>query len=394
MQKKSWLLPEGIDELLPQQAAVAEQLRRELLDTYASWGYQLVVPPVIEYLDSLLTGTGKDLEHQTFKLTDQMSGRQLGIRADITPQAARIDAHQLQQDTPTRLCYTGSVLRTLPDGFSASRSPIQVGAELYGHSGVESDTEVLCLMMETLHIAGLDEVYLDLGHVGIFRALANDCELDDTQESALFDALQRKSKPEINTLVESFNLPSEKSAMLNGLADLNGSAEVLETAKQVLSAAPVAVMEAIDYLIELSERLQQYLPKIPMHFDLAELRAYQYQTGVVFAAYVPGRGNEVGRGGRYDHIGEKFGRARPATGFSVDLKTLMNVGNYQLAKNEGAVLAPQSGDAALEEMVKALRASGRIVIRELPGQLGELADLGITEVIQKSNQEWALGPLS
>jgi len=395
MQNKSWLLPDGIDELLPQQAAVLEQLRRDLLDAYTSWGYQLVMPPFIEYLDSLLTGTGKDLDLQTFKLTDQLSGRQLGIRADITPQAARIDAHQLQHASPTRLCYIGSVLRTRPDGFSASRSPMQIGAELYGHAGTASDAEVLSLMMETLRVAGLHEVYLDLGHVGIFRSLAASAGLDAVQESALFEALQRKAKPEIAQLVASFELPSEQAAMLNALADLNGDVEMLSTAREVLSAAPADVLEAIDYLAKLNGVLQQSLPGVPVHFDLAELRAYHYQTGVVFAAFVPGQGNEVARGGRYDHIGEKFGRARPATGFSADLKTLMTLGQRQMPQSAGAVLAPQVGDAALEAMIRELRAQGRIVIRELPGQVVDLNEMGISEKLEpaKSNQGWALGPL-
>ena len=197
-----WLLPEGIDELLPEQARELEKIRRCLLDTYASWGYELVITPFIDYLESLLTGTGKDLELQTFKMTDQMSGRLLGIRADITPQAARIDAHQLRQDLPTRLCYIGSVFRTRPDGFSASRSPLQIGAELYGHSGVESDVEILCLMLATLEVAGVKNVSLDLGHVGIFKGLARQAGIGKNQEAALFAALQRKAIPEIEGLVE------------------------------------------------------------------------------------------------------------------------------------------------------------------------------------------------
>jgi len=197
--QRHWLLPEGVDELLPEQAARLERLRRRLLDTYASWGYRLVITPFIEYLGSLLTGVGKDLEHQTFKMTDPLSGKLLGIRADITPQVARIDAHQLRREEPVRLCYMGSVFRTRSDGFSATRSPLQIGAELYGHAGVESDLEILCLMMETLSVAGIDNVFLDLGHVGIFRGLAEEAGLEAAQESALFAALQRKAVPEIRS---------------------------------------------------------------------------------------------------------------------------------------------------------------------------------------------------
>lgn len=394
MQSKSWLLPDGIDELLPEQATALEHLRRELLDAYASWGYRMVVTPFVEYLDALLTGTGKDLEHQTFQLTDQLSGRQLGIRADITPQAARIDAHRLRHDAPTRLCYMGSVLRTRPDGFSSSRSPMQIGAELYGHDGVESDAEVLGLMMETLRIAGLEEVYLDLGHVGIFRSLAGQAGLDQDQESALFEALQRKAKPEIAELVAGFELTGELAPMLNALADLNGGAEVLEAAREVFAMGSDEVLEALDYLGRLHGVLLEQMPGVPVHFDLAELRAYRYQTGVVFAAFVPGQGTEIARGGRYNKIGETFGRARPATGFSADLKTLMSLGKRPAPAPLDAVLAPARGDADLEEQIKALRASGRAVIRELPGQAGDPAQSGAIEKLEKTENGWALAPLN
>lgn len=395
MQSKSWLLPEGVEEMLPQQAAVLEQMRRRLLDMYQSWGYQLIMPPFIEYLDSLLTGTGRDLDLQTFKLTDQLSGRQLGVRADMTPQAARIDAHQLRHEAPTRLCYLGNVLRTRPDGYSGSRSPFQIGAELFGHSGVESDAEVLALMIETLRVSGLDEIYLDLGHVGVFRSLAAHAGLDQQQESALFEALQRKAKPEIAALVEGFGIDGENAAMLNALADLNGGVETLATARETLAAAPAAALEAIDYLAQLGEQFAAAVPGVPVHYDLAELRAYHYQTGVVFAAFVPGRGNEVARGGRYDHIGEKFGRARPATGFSADLKTLIaHSQNLPEEAGQGAVLAPAGLEASLEQKIRELRSAGRTVIRELPGQAGAPAEMGITEKLENSNQGWVLTPLS
>lgn len=393
MRSKSWLLPDGIDELLPDQAAELESLRRHLLDMYASWGYRLVIPPFIEYLESLLTGTGKDLEHQTFQLTDQLSGRQLGIRADITPQAARIDAHQLQQQGPTRLCYIGSVLRTRPDGFSSSRSPLQIGAELYGHAGVASDAEVLCLMMETLRTAGLDQLFLDLGHVGIFRNLAAQAGLQPEQESELFEALQRKAQPEIAKLVSGYGLPLRQAQMLNALADLNGGAEVLEQAREELDGASPEVMAAIDYLEELGAELAACIPDVPVHYDLAELRAYRYQTGVVFAAFVPGQGNEVARGGRYDQIGEKFGRARPATGFSADLKALMALGKRARDELPGAVLAPATRDPELQARVRELRASGRVVVQELPGKTADYSEAGITERLERAGQEWVLTPV-
>ncbi len=392
-QNDTWLLPEGIDELLPAQARALETLRRNLLDCYEGWGYQMVVTPFIEFLESLLTGTGKDLDLQTFKLTDQLSGRQLGLRADITPQAARIDAHRLRHESPTRLCYIGSVLRTRADGFSGSRSPLQIGAELYGHAGVESDVEIVCLMMETLRVAGLENIYLDLGHVGIFRSLAEAAGLDERQEAALFEALQRKAIAEIDQLVDGFGVDESMRGMLLALAELNGGEEVLPQARERLARAPAAVAAAIDYVEAVAEQLHNYLPGLPVHFDLAELRAYHYQTGVVFAAFVPGEGQEVARGGRYDHIGEVFGRARPATGFSADLKTLMRLGSHARRPLSGAVLAPSVIDAELQNRIAELRKAGTAVIRELPGQTGDPAQMGCTHRLQKQAGKWDLVPL-
>jgi ATP phosphoribosyltransferase regulatory subunit len=389
----SWLLPEGIDELLPAQARPLERLRRALLDTYTTWGYQMVVTPFIEFLESLLTGTGRDLDLQTFKLTDQVSGRLLGVRADITPQAARIDAHRLRHEAPTRLCYIGSVLRTRADGFSGSRSPLQIGAELYGHAGVESDVEIVCLMMETLRVAGLDDIYLDLGHVGIFRALAEAAGLDAGQEAELFEALQRKAAAEIGELLDGFGLSQDMRRMLSALVELNGDEEVLPRARELLAGAPPAVAAAIDYVEAVATQLKLVLPELPVHFDLAELRAYHYQTGVVFAAFVPGEGQEVARGGRYDHIGEVFGRARPATGFSADLKTLMRLGTTRREPLAGAVLAPSELDPGLMRKIAELRAGGTVVIRALPGQAGDPAQMGCAHRLEKQGGQWDLVPL-
>ena len=392
-QDNTWLLPEGIDELLPAQARSLESLRRSLLDCYAAWGYQLVITPFIEFLESLLTGTGKDLDLQTFTLTDQVSGRQLGVRADITPQAARIDAHRLRHEAPTRLCYIGSVLRTLGDGFSGSRSPLQIGAELYGHAGVESDVEIVCLMMETFRVSGMRDIYLDLGHVGIYRALAEAAGLSERQEADLFEALQRKAATEIEALLDGFGLDDGMRDMLLVLAELNGGEEVLPRARKALAAAPAEVAEAIDYVEAVAGQLHQYLPDLPVHFDLAELRAYHYQTGVVFAAFVPGEGQEVARGGRYDQIGKVFGRARPATGFSADLKTLMRLGSHAPQPLEGAVLAPSLFDAGLQAKIAQLRTAGTIVIRELPGQQGDPAQMGCAHRLQKQADTWEIVPL-
>jgi ATP phosphoribosyltransferase regulatory subunit len=393
MQDNTWLLPEGIDELLPAQARALESLRRRLLDRYAGWGYQLVMTPFIEFLESLLTGTGRDLELQTFKLTDQVSGRQLGVRADITPQAARIDAHRLRHEAPTRLCYIGTVLRTRGDGFSDSRSPLQIGAELYGHAGVESDVEIVCLMMETLRVAGLADIYLDLGHVGIFRGLARAAGLSNRQEAALFEALQRKASAEIAALVADFDVAAPVAAMLTALAELNGDVGVLERARDVLAAAPADVLQAIDYVEAVARQLRACQPDLPVHVDLAELRAYHYQTGVVFAAFVPGQGQEVARGGRYDEIGRVFGRARPATGFSADLKTLMRLGSTRPEPLSGAILAPADDDPALRARVTALREAGAVVIRALPGQLGSATEMGCDRRLERQDDDWVVVPV-
>jgi ATP phosphoribosyltransferase regulatory subunit len=353
----------------------------------------MVVTPFIEFLDSLLTGTGRDLELQTFKLVDQSSGRMLGVRADITPQAARIDAHRLRHEAPTRLCYIGSVLRTRSDGFSGSRSPLQIGAELYGHAGVASDVEIVCLTMATLRIAGLRDIYLDLGHVGIFRSLAEAAGLDGRQEAALFEALQRKACAEIAELVDAFGLEKDMRRMLLALAELNGGEEVLPLARKVLADAPPAVLTAIDYIDAVSASLRQRLPDLPVHYDLAELRAYHYQTGVVFAAFVPGEGQEVARGGRYDEIGKVFGRARPATGFSADLKTLMRLGSHAAVPLADAILAPDDRAPGLLARIDELRAAGRVVIGELPGQVGDASQMGCAYRLQQQGDDWVVVPL-
>ncbi|HSO82143.1 ATP phosphoribosyltransferase regulatory subunit [Thiocapsa sp.] len=388
MNEERWLLPAGIDEVLPAQARVMETLRRELLDLYASWGYELVIPPFIDYLESLLTGTGQDLDLQTFKLTDQLSGRLLGVRADMTPQVARIDAHHLRRDAPTRLCYLGTVLHTRSDGFAGTRSPLQIGAEIYGHSGIESDTEILRLIMLTLRAAGIRESYLDLGHVGIYRGLARQAGLSAAGEHALFDALQRKAVPEIEALIAELGLGGAPARMLSALAELNGT-DALARAETLLREADRPVREAVDYLRRLADELGRWLPDVSIHYDLAELRGYRYKTGAVFAAFVPGWGLEIARGGRYDDIGRVFGRARPAVGFSTDLKELLRHGRRS-DTSDAAIYAPWSSAPALQEAVDRLRASGRRVIHALPGLEQDLRDPGCRQVLVERDGRWEL----
>lgn len=387
-----WLLPEGIEEILPPAAGRLERLRRELLDLYESWGYELIIPPLIEFLESLLTGAGDDLELQTFKLTDQLSGRMMGVRADMTPQAARIDAHRLKRHGPVRLCYMGTVLRTRADGFGGSRSPYQAGVELYGHRGHESDLEVLTLMLETLRVAGVSEAHLDLGHVAIFRELVRQAGLNAEQEGVLFEALQRKALPEIHQQLAQWTLPASCREWLQALATLNGGPEALDEAEARLAACSSGVREALMMLRRLVGALRQQWPNLPIHVDLAELRGYHYHTGVLFSAYTPGQGAAVAQGGRYDEIGQVFGRARPATGFSVDLATLLWLGASAEVAAAG-IYAPPVGDAGLEEQVARLRRQGERVIRALPGADMEPHTLRCDrELVQQAGQ-WMVIPL-
>lgn len=387
-----WLLPEGIEEVLPPEAWRLECARRELLDLYSRWGYELIIPPFIEYLESLLTGSGNDLDLQTFKITDQLTGRLMGLRADMTPQAARIDAHPLRRDAPSRLCYMGTVLRTRPDGFGGSRSPLQVGAELFGHAGPGSDVEILSMVLETLALLEISDVHLDLGHVGIFRGLARDAGLTVTQENALFDALQRKAAAEIRELLDECIRDDGQRRRLAALAGMNGGAGVLARAREELAGAGKSVHEALDDLQVISEQLQQRQPGLALNYDLAELRGYAYQTGMVFAVFVPGCGREIARGGRYDAVGEIFGRARPATGFSTDLKTLVDLSRRDFVTQQGAVLAPAGNNPAMLAAVAQLRADGERVICALPGQSDSPADMGCERALVEEAGKWVVKP--
>lgn len=382
-----WLLPDGVNEVLPPQARALERMRRELLDLFDSWGYELVIPPLIEYLESLLTGVGHDLDLQTFKITDQLSGRMMGVRADMTPQAARIEAHQLKRAQPVRLCYIGSVLHTRPQTAGEARDPIQVGAELYGHGGVESDVEIITLLLETLRKVGIQAPYLDLGHVGIYRCLARQANLSRSQESALFDALQRKAVPDLRDLLDEFGVDNPVRDMFTALPDLNGGVDVLDHAGTRLAAAGDEVRQALTDLWSIAASLERRAPGLPLHFDLAELRGYQYQTGVVFAAFVEGHGAEVARGGRYDEIGKVFGRSRPATGFSANLKTLLELVSPPEHAVKG-ILAPWGDEPDLVRAVQALRKQGERVIWQLPGQMGDADAMACDRRLVQRDGRW------
>lgn len=362
-----WQLPDGIDELLPERAAALEALRRSLLDLYRSWGYQLVIPPLVEFTDSLLEGVGADLDTLTFKMPDQPSGRTLGIRADITPQVARIDAHSLADAGISRLCYTGSTLHARQKSLLASRSPVQAGAEIFGESSLTADMEVINLMLATLDAAGVGatDVTLDLGHGDVCGCLLQSLALEDGRQSAVFDALQRKSRPDLQQALS--GVASEQGDALLALIDMHGDADVLERAESLLSPVAPGVDKALRTLREVSLAVAAMHPRINIYFDLAELRGYHYHTGIVFAAYVPGHGEAVANGGRYDNVGRAYGRARPATGFATDLKTLIQL---QVSGSEplACIHAPVSADPGLAATLRRLRADGEVVICSLAGE--------------------------
>ncbi len=356
----NWLLPEYIADALPQEAARIERLRRAVLDLFRLHGYELVMPPMLEYLDSLLTGSGSDLRLRTFKLVDQLSGRTLGLRADMTPQVARIDAHLLNRQGVTRLCYCDSVLHTLPASQAASREPIQLGAELYGYAGIEADLEAIRLLAVALDTAGTPASRIDIGHVGVFRALANAAGLAAEVEAKILLLLQAKDIPSLRDCCASVAEPY-RAAFLR-LPELYGGGNLLDTAARELPSLP-----EITSALETMRHLQASMPELPLSFDLADLRGYHYHNGVVFAAYYPGFPSAIALGGRYDGVGKEFGRVRPATGFSMDLREVARLAGGDAAP--GAILAPYAAsDSALASQIAALREQGETVVELLPGE--------------------------
>ena len=378
-----WQLPDGVEEVLPARAAAVERLRRQLLDLYRSWRYQLVIPPLMEFTESLLIGLGSDIDLLTFKMTDQLTGRTLGIRADMTPQVARIDAHSLAQEGVSRLCYAGSTLHTQPKSLMASRSPIQVGAELYGDNSLAADVEVIELMLETLAVAGLDTLSLDLGHTGVYEAVLASAQLSSDIEADVFDALQRKSIPDLEIVLR--EVDESTASTVIALSSMHGGEQVLTSAREYFfSRAPRAV-EAIDDLLAVAADIRQRMPALDIYFDLAELRGYHYHTGIVFAAYAPGHGQALANGGRYNNVGEVFGRARPATGFATDLKALMGLLPEQ-ELTTGAISLPAGDEPELLAKAKALRAEGEIVINSLSTEI----DPRCNRQLVKERDEWVV----
>lgn len=381
-----WLLPENIADVLPSEARKIEDLRRILLDRFQSYGYELVMPPMLEYLDSLLTGAGQELNLKTFKLVDQLSGRTMGLRADITPQVARIDAHLLNRQGVTRLCYAGPVLHTLAAPGAMSREQLQLGAEIYGHAGWEADFEVQKLLNEVLGLSQVGEVTLDMSHAGLLTAILGNYQPQAEALDALYAALQNKDLPGLTTLLASW--PAEIKAAILALVALSGSPEaVLPSARQTLPKIP-GVSLALDDLERLCQAIVA-LPKPPrLNLDLSDLRGYQYHSGVMFAAYVAGLPAAIARGGRYDMVGAAFGRSRPATGFSLDIMTLARVSKVDSRRS--AVLAPWSHDADLAKVIAQLREQGEVVIQLLPGHEQDGDEFHCDRELVNQKGEWVL----
>lgn len=388
----NWLLPENIADVLPSEARKIEDLRRVLLDQFRLYGYEMVMPPLLEYLESLLTGAGagagSDIDLRTFKLVDQLSGRTLGVRADMTTQVARIDAHLLNRASVTRLCYAGSVLHTRPSGLHSTREPLQIGCEIYGHAGLEADLEVQELALASLALAGFKQVRLDLCHAGVVRAIIATDAKARQDESALYASLRAKDSARLTQLTTHYD--SATRAALLALPGLYGGVEVLQQAREILAAIP-GVRHALDDLQALVQGLVALPYEVNLAVDLADLRGYQYESGAMFSLYVPGLPNAVARGGRYDHVGEAFGRARPATGFSLDLRELARL--LPTAERRRSIRAPWGQDPALRSKIAELRQAGEIVIQSLPGHDNDQEEFDCDRVLvlqEGSSNHWIL----
>jgi ATP phosphoribosyltransferase regulatory subunit len=379
-----WLLPEDIADVLPAEARKVETLRRAILDLYQSYGYELVAPPILEFLDSLLTGTGSDLNLQTFKLVDQLSGRTLGLRADMTPQVARIDAHLLNREGVTRLCYSGSIAHARTPVGSSAREELQIGAEIYGCATWEADFEAISLLLKTLSVAGLNKIYLDLSHAGVLEGILDGQAIMKADIETLYGLLQTKDRPRLSIWAKA--LPAKSAEALMALTELNGPcAQVLASAKKSLPKHPLieAALAQLEKLVAATEAFSNHVePSI----DLADLRGYQYHSGVMFAAYVDKLPQPIARGGRYDHVGQAFGRPRPATGFSMDLLTLASLA--PMPQRRSAIVAPWIDDAALASKIMELRLSGEVLIQAMAGDTVETAEYLCDRELVKQGGSW------
>ncbi len=384
----AWLLPEHIADVLPDQARHIEELRRGLLDVAAAYGFEMVVPPLLEHLDSLLSGTGRELNLKTFKLVDQLSGRTLGVRADITPQVARIDAHLLNRSGVARLCYCGPVLHTRPSGIHASREPLQFGAEIYGHAGIEADLEIQDLALDCLRRAGLGAVTLDLGDARIVRALLGREQVASEQRDAIYVALAAKDLPGLADATGGLGADARRG--LEDLLSLYGGPDVIGAARDRLPADP-EIAAALDALDTLAGHARQAHPQLSLGFDLADIGGYAYYTGPRFAVYAEGSSDAVARGGRYDEVGAVFGRNRPAVGFSLDLKELAGLAPGGQART--AIRAPWAEEAGLRAVIRRLRERGEIVVCVLPGHGHEGQSFACDRELVAIDGQWAVRAL-
>ncbi len=387
-----WMLPDGIEEILPPEASKIDALRRSVLDVFGRWGYELTIPPMMEFTDSLLVGLGKDVDLQTFKVTDQLSGRSMGIRADMTPQVARMDAHSLNRHGVNRLCYSGHVLKTHTQNALEIRSPIQVGAELFGEPGLDAEVEVVSMLLEALKHAAVTDVCLDLGHVGIYRAIIEVSELTSEQEAELFTLLQAKAHSDIQRFVDEHVSVPKVAEWLKALPRLSGALPILDAARTQFDGAPDEVLAALDELQTVASVIVERYPSVNLYFDLSELSGYHYQTGLVFAAFVPGVGSAIVRGGRYDHIGEVFGRARSAIGFTADLVAMSRLSG-QAALQPAAIFALNSDSPAWWPTISQLRADGERVICAMADQTEPLAHQNCDRQLLERDGQFVVLPL-
>lgn len=381
----AWLLPEHIADVLPAEARRIEDLRRGMLDRARACGFELVIPPLLEHLDSLLSGTGSELDLKTFKLVDQLSGRLLGLRADTTPQAARIDAHLLNREGVTRLCYCGPVLHTRPAGLRATREPLQFGAEIFGHAGLEADLEAQELAIDVLSTAGGTALTIDLADARVLRGVLAGVPLDAARLQDLVQALSEKDASALSELAG--GAPEDARSALRSLLGLYGGEEVLAAARRELPQRPL-IHQAIEDLAWLASHLRQANPDLRVGFDLSDMGGYAYYSGTRFALYGAGSSDALARGGRYDEVGAVFGRNRPAVGFSLDLKALAEV--VGPTRGGQAIVAPWSEDAALRAAVRRLRDAGETVVFALPGHAADGASFACDRELVPGGDGWVV----
>ena len=381
----AWVLPDYIADVLPFEARHIEEIRRNLLDMARCYGYELVMPPLLEHLESLLSGTGEALDLQTFKLVDQLSGRMMGLRADSTPQVARIDAHLLNRTGVTRLCYCGPVLHTRPSVPHATREPLQFGAEIFGHAGLEADSEILSLALDSLKAAKVDAVQVDMADARIVHALLKDASLTNAQAAQIHAALAAKDASELKSLTA--QLPQATAQALQALVQLYGDTAVLQEALRVLPALP-QIKEAIAHL----QWLANHIEGARVTFDLADLRGYAYYSGTRFSMYAAGASDALARGGRYDEVGSVFGRKRPAVGFSLDIKSLVGVAAGRPLR--AAIRAPWGEADALRAAVAKLRQQGETVVCVLPGHESEVDEFRCDRELVQVAGQWTVNAIS